>query len=697
MILLARLSRVLTVLCFVAVAACSSGGSRPAPPPAPSNLSYAMPQALTVDVAMTALTPTVVGTVTAYTVAPALPAGLSLNGATGVISGTPTVLSAASNYTVTARNSSGSTTTTLSIAIVLPLPAQPVVTLSFAHKQVTLQWTATAGATSYRVQKKRDAAASYELIAEDLTTTLYDDDIAVHLTDWVNTSYILQACNAVGCTDSAPRALVPANSVPTIGYLKTATPRAGAQFGFSVALSSDGSTLAVGAAGDSSGSAGINGDESDTSMPGAGAVYVFVREGDNWIQQAYVKASHPDASDYFGLAIALSGDGDTLAVGADGEDGGDPLDPADDSRGDSGAAYVFVRSDGSWTQQGYIKATNIDAADSFGRALDLSFFGDRLVVGAMNEDSRATTINGDQGDDGGISTGAAYVFVRFPSGDWVSEAYLKASNSDDGDSFGNAVAISGDGFTIAVGAPGEDSAAFGVDGLQTSNAAVNSGAVYLFQLVGLLSWEQTAYLKASNTEAGDSFGGMFGGLIIGINHAIALDDDGTTVAIGAFREASGTGAEGDNSGARAGAVYVFTRDLVGFEFVWSQQAYLKAPNIDSIDEFGVSVALDAEGDRLVVGAWGEDGSGMGVNATPDNLGGAGDNGAIYLFTRSGTDWSAGTYIKASNTGGGDRFGYHCAISRDGNVLAVGADGEDSSDVGDESDNSVSGSGAVYVY
>ncbi|HEX9981561.1 MAG TPA: putative Ig domain-containing protein [Flavobacterium sp.] len=84
---------------------------------APGNLSYPSPNTLTVGVAASGLNPTVTGTVASYTVAPALPAGLTLNPATGVISGTPTTVSSATTYTVTAANAGGSTTFGIVISV----------------------------------------------------------------------------------------------------------------------------------------------------------------------------------------------------------------------------------------------------------------------------------------------------------------------------------------------------------------------------------------------------------------------------------------------------------------------------------------------------------------------------------------------------------------------------------------------------
>jgi hypothetical protein len=75
-------------------------------------------------------------------------------------------------------------------------------------------------------------------------------------------------------------------------YVKASNPRAGAQFGYAVALSSNGRTLAVGSQMEESAATGVNGNQNNHSMFSAGAVYIYARTGDRWAQQAYVKASN---------------------------------------------------------------------------------------------------------------------------------------------------------------------------------------------------------------------------------------------------------------------------------------------------------------------------------------------------------------------------------------------------------------------
>jgi hypothetical protein len=227
-----------------------------------------------------------------------------------------------------------------------------------------------------------------------------------------------------------------------------------------------------------------------------------------------------------------------------------------------------------------------------------------------------------------------------------------------------------------------------VNGDQTSNSATISGAAYVFVRNGT-TWTQQAYLKASNTHAGDYFG-----------NSVAVSGD--TVVVGAGGEGSSArGVNGDqtsNSATISGAAYVFVRNGT----TWTQQAYFKASNTDAGDGFGVSVAVS--GDTVVVGAYAEDSSARGVNGDQSNNI-ATDSGAAYVFVRIGTNWTQQAYLKASNTGGvvswggnGDNFGNSVAVS--GGTVVVGAYAEDSSARGvngNQNNNSARDSGAAYVF
>jgi FG-GAP repeat len=393
-------------------------------------------------------------------------------------------------------------------------------------------------------------------------------------------------------------------------------------------------------------------------------------------QQAYLKASNTDALDLFGVSVSVSGD--TVVVGAPLEDSSATGVNGDQGNGGGagGAAYVFVRSGSGWSQQAYLKASNTDLNDQFGRSVAIS--GDTLVVGAIGEDSHATGVDGDQSANDIGNSGAAYVFVRSGTS-WSQQAYLKASNTGLSDAFGVSASISGD--TLVIGAYLEDSNATGVDGDQVNNGAADSGAAYVFVRNGT-SWSQQAYLKASNTEGGDWFGG-------------SVSISGDTLVVGAHMEDSSAvgvdGDQGDNGAGNSGAAYVFLRSGTS----WSQQAYLKASNTGADDGFGLPVAVSA--DTVVVGAADEDSNATGVDGDQgDNS--AVDSGAAYVFVRSGATWSQQAYLKASNTDAGDSFGFSTSIADE--TVVVGAELEDSSATGvdgDPSDNSAGLSGAAYVF
>ena len=289
--------------------------------------------------------------------------------------------------------------------------------------------------------------------------------------------------------------------------------------------------------------------QSDNSFTTAGAVYVFRRTGTRWAQEAYIKASNTGAGDSFGLSIDLEAPEDdlagyTLAVGARGEGSngiGVGADQANDLAPNSGAVYVFRSAANFWYQEAYIKASNAEGGDSFG---SVSLSGDLLAVGAPAESSDATGVGGAQNNNARNQSGAVYVFRRFGAA-WVQEAYIKSSNPDLIDQFGAQVSLSG--ASLAVATAFEDSNAAGINGNQGDNTFNSAGAAYLFRFAND-SWNQSAYIKASNPDANNVFG-------------FALDLSGDGLAVSAQVEtsnAAGIGADQSNNlGAGVGAAYVF--------------------------------------------------------------------------------------------------------------------------------------------
>jgi hypothetical protein len=472
-------------------------------------------------------------------------------------------------------------------------------------------------------------------------------------------------------------------SPKSFAYIKASNAKKDDQFGFTVALSGDGNTMAVGATAEDSAAKGINGNQADRSALNAGAVYVLVRSGGNWVQQAYVKASNAKASDQFGASLALSGDGNTLAVGATGESSsatGVNGNQADTSMAGAGAVYVFTRSGATWSQQAYVKASNTgekEDGDQFGYSIAISADGNTLATGAIAEDSAATGINGDQSNNAADGSGAVYVFARSGT-TWSQQAYVKPWNTTvRGGLFGYSVGLSGNGDTMAVGTYDEDR---------------GKGAAYIFIRTGA-TWSQQNRLTASNAEPGDSLG-----------CSIAISDDGNTVVAGAFDEDSllrgiqppNEGSNDAASDVSTGAAYVFVRNGTA----WTQQAFIKSTNTRLNDQFAWALALSRDGDTLAVGAHLEDSGATGLNGDQEDAS-AEDAGAVYVYARSAAKWTPVAYVKASNTKSSAEFGISLALSGDGKVLAVGAFKDSGGGAGINPAKSAAKaapeSGAAYVY
>ena len=296
--------------------------------------------------------------------------------------------------------------------------------------------------------------------------------------------------------------------------------------------------------------------------------------------------------------------GDVLAVGA----------PSQGAA--SGAVYVFRRNGATWALEATIEPANGQNGDAFGTSVALD--GVDLVVGAP---FRA----------GG---GAVYVYHHDGTA-WNESGYLVASNRDTGDRFGASVGVSL--AHIVVGAPGEDSAATGVGGNGADNSRSNAGAAYAFAWDGS-AWQPDGYLKGSTSPSDDALG-----------TAVAISGD-TIVA----------GAPG-NGGGRA---FVYERDAS----TWMAPGLLTASNAETSDFFGTAVAIS--GSVLVIGAPGEDSNATGVNGAQSNNS-APSSGAAYVFRRGGT-WAQEAYLKAANIDTG-QFGTAVAIS--GANIVVGMPNE----------------------
>jgi trimeric autotransporter adhesin len=500
-------------------------------------------------------------------------------------------------------------------------------------------------------------------------------------------------------------------------YLKASNPHATDHFacggnlpghsGNAIAISDDGNFLAIGAHQESSAAKGINGNQNDTSLYSAGAVYVFVRRGATWAQQAYVKASDPQMGANFGMNVAFNSDATTMAVSAAWESSSSKgiNSVPDDKLPQAGAVYLFTRTGDAWSQQAYIKASNTGRAgdpkdpndwgdgDQFGFSIALSGDGNVLAAGALSEDSRASGINtpGFQDDDSAPDAGAVYIFTR-TGATWTQRDYLKSSNNDGGDRFGFGVALSANGNTLVASSYDEGGSGRSTNSIP-DNLRGGSGAVYIFDRVND-AWRQTAYLKGSQQNRNDAMG-----------VSVGISDDGNTVVAGAgddaclvpginapCREATWPPQLGAGS---AGGAYVWVRN----GNAWVEQAYLKATNPELEDLFGVRVSISGDGNTIVAGDPNEDSKAKGINGDQaDNS--ADGAGAAFVFTRTGTTWTQRAYVKGSNTEAFDAFGSAVTISGDGKTIVLGAPIEASAAKGvnaNQADNTAQGAGAAYVF
>jgi hypothetical protein len=363
--------------------------------------------------------------------------------------------------------------------------------------------------------------------------------------------------------------------------------------------------------------------EDDSGTSENGAAYVFVFDGVNWGQQSKLLANDKEPGDFFGDTVALSADGNTAVVGAVFEDDG--------GTSDNGAVYVFVRNGVIWTQQAKLSASDKNSNDYFGSSVSLSANGNILVIGANNESDGNTTRNG-----------AVYIFNRNGT-TWTQQAKLLANDKESGDAFGFSVSISANGDDVLVGATLED-----------ENPTNNNGAAYTFTRNGT-AWSQQAKFLANDKANDDNFG-----------YSTSMSADGNTVIVGAYRR-------NDNSAVDSGTAYVFIHNGT----TWTQQAKLLANDIATDDFFGYSVSVSANGNLALIGAVSEDDGAM--------LG----SGAAYIFVRNGTTWTQQAKLQASDRAADDFFGHSVSISKDGNVVLIGADGED--------DSGTTNNGAAYIF
>lgn len=326
---------------------------------------------------------------------------------------------------------------------------------------------------------------------------------------------------------------------------------AGARFGSSVFI--EGNYAYVGAFFESKDASG------GSSLSGAGAVYIFELSGGTWTQIQKIVASDREGFAYFGTSLSVSGD--YLITGAYSEEkdaaGGSPLS-------DAGAAYIFERSGGVWSQMQKIVGSLRSSGDFFGQSVAIS--GDYAIVGATSEDLDAA------GSNSLSNAGAAYIFER--SGATWSQAIILVSASREANAtFGIGVSISGNYAVVGCGLEDTDAAG--------GNALSSAGAAYIYERSG--TWSQMQKVVASSRATFSFFG-----------EAVSLD--GNNLLIGASGEKRDASEANSLNG--AGATYLFQLD----GGTWTQSQKMVASDRASNDDFGGAVAIS--GDYAVSGAYG---------------------------------------------------------------------------------------------
>lgn len=408
------------------------------------------------------------------------------------------------------------------------------------------------------------------------------------------------------------------------------------RFGFSVSLNAAGDRLAVGT---------IQDDASGNSAGDTGVVYLFSFIDNNFsggtlqstVGKNYVGGKNVNLTTlsnwaFFGQSVALNAEGDRLAVGSSADYGSDKTAPI------SGAVYLINFSDNSFNNgalqsivgKGYTGGKNINVSslkdyDQFGTSVSLNAAGNRLAVGAWGDDG-ADNLSGD--------TGAVYLFSfddnNFSNGSQQSilgKGYSDGNNIDISElgsynQFGAAVSFNATGDRLAIGAHGNGG---------KNQVAGSSGAVYLFgfddntyangKLIATIGkgYDGEKDINVAALESNDYFG-----------RSVSLSGAGDRMAVGAYLDKGA-----DNTTNLAGAVYIFNftdsdfsqgslQTIIGKGY--SGDNNLNMSSLDAFDLFGISVSLNAAGDRLAIGAAGDKSNNNSLT----------DTGAVYLLKTSGS-------------------------------------------------------------
>jgi hypothetical protein len=305
----------------------------------------------------------------------------------------------------------------------------------------------------------------------------------------------------------------------------------------------------------------------------------------------------------------------------------------------------------TWSETQKLVSTDRAAFDSFG--ISVSIDGNYAIIGAFQEDEDelgGNTIN---------NSGAAYIFEKNPSGNWLQGQKIVASDRSLSDSFGISVAINGD--YLIVGSRYDDEDETG------GNTLSNAGSAYIFERDINNVWIEKQKIVANDRGVNDLFG-----------NSVSISDD--SIVVGSWQ--NNTDSNNSNFKQDAGAAYIFERDVNN---IWNQTQKITSSHRGEDDLFGNSVSID--GNYLIVGAYREDEDLTETNNWLSNA------GAAYVFLRdvSGS-WSQTDKLIPSDRATDDLFGGGVAIN--GNSIVVSAVYEDEDVTGM---NTINNSGSVYVY
>ena len=517
----------------------------------------------------------------------------------------------------------------VNITITGPMVTQPVIT-SPIDNATNLNDAVTITSSAFLTAGQADThqSSSWQLATDsgfvNIISQVTDD--TDNKTSWTvdnlapNTAYYVRVAHkgtvlAESSWSNVSKFTTRLNFVPVTetGIFSASDKAAGDLFSYKVAITDDGTRIAI---------SNLWGDSD--AVVDCGKVYVFAYSGISWTQEAMLTASDKATNSYFGTSIAISGDGTRLVVGAS--------HALPDALTESGAAYVYSRSNTTWSQETILFASDKVALDAFGHAVDIDTTGIRIAIGAIGADPGTLD-----------AAGKVYIFSR-AGALWSEEAMLTASDQAANDVFGSAVKLTGDANRIIIGAANK-----------TVNTEVNHGQAYIFLRLGT-AWTEEAILNDLVTTN-----------ILNFGISVSITSTGDRVIIGAHNSTAG-----DLS--NAGLAYVFSQANA----VWTQEAILQASIPETSAVFGQCVDISADGKMAIVTA---------PRSNPDTIVEA---GTVYIFLRNGLIWTEEAIVSASDKTTTDQFGFSAAISSAGRDLIV------SSPYGDVSGLSDAGKAYLFI-